>query len=172
MRAQRVITGSLIALACSSGVALGATYDGALSAANEVPPTASAASGYVSVQHASGATLQLTLDFNGLSASAVAAHIHCCVVTPGTNVAVAVPMPGFPAATSGTYANTFNLDDMATYSSAFLAANGGTAATAKAALLAGMDSDRSYFNIHTSTFPGGEIRANLVSAIFHNGFDP
>ncbi|MEF8755446.1 MAG: CHRD domain-containing protein [Accumulibacter sp.] len=36
---------------------------------------------------------------------------------------------------------------------------GGTLAGARTALLAGLDAGTAYFNIHTSAFPGGEIRA-------------
>ncbi len=35
---------------------------------------------------------------------------------------------------------------------------GGNVANAEAALLAGFDAGRAYFNIHTTTFGGGEIR--------------
>ena len=37
-------------------------------------------------------------------------------------------------------------------------ANGGTAASAFAALCAGIDGGMAYFNIHTNAFAGGEIR--------------
>jgi hypothetical protein len=170
MRAATIAT-IVIAIASCDELAFAATYDGAMAGANEVPPTVTGASGHVSIVQGSPSSLVVALDFTGLGGNAVAAHIHCCISSPGTNIGVAVPMPGFPAAASGSYGNTFNLDDAATYSSAFLNANGGNAANAKAALLAGMDSDRSYFNIHTVNFPGGEIRANLESAIFHDGFD-
>ena len=38
----------------------------------------------------------------------------------------------------------------------------GTATGARDALLAGLDAGTAYSNIHNATFPGGEIRANLV----------
>ena len=42
-------------------------------------------------------------------------------------------------------------------------ANGGTPATAEAALLAGIGAGKAYWNVHSSTFPGGEIRGFLVA---------
>jgi hypothetical protein len=38
----------------------------------------------------------------------------------------------------------------------------GTIAQAEAALIAGLESHMTYFNIHTDNFPGGEIRRQLV----------
>jgi hypothetical protein len=78
------------------------------------------------------------------------------------NGIVAVPFVGFPAATSGTYSNSFDLTLDATYNSAFETANGGTAASAEAALIAGLNAGQAYANIHDSpNFPGGEIRGQL-----------
>lgn len=45
---------------------------------------------------------------------------------------------------------------------AFIAANGGATAGAEAALGVGLDSGKAYLNIHSSAYPGGEIRAFLM----------
>src|SRR5439155_7086488 len=84
-----------------------------------------------------------------------------------TNQAVAVPFPGFPAATSGTYNQTFDLTQASTYTGAFISSHGGTAASAEAALLAALDATQTYANIHNATFPGGEIRAQLAPGNFN-----
>lgn len=63
--------------------------------------------------------------------------------------------------TNGSYDYTFNMMSLASYRSGFVADNGGTAATAFNALLAEMIAGRTYFDIHTSIFPGGEIRGQL-----------
>jgi hypothetical protein len=107
------------------------------------------------------------VSFSGLTSADTAAHIHCCVA-PGGNAGVATTLPafaGFPlGVTSGSFSNAlFDLTSLTFYNPAFVTANGGTAATAEATLLAGMAAGQTYFNIHTSTNPGGEIRGFLVA---------
>jgi hypothetical protein len=73
-----------------------------------------------------------------------------------------VGFAGFPAAASGVFEKSFDLLDAAIYTSGFLNGfGGGTAAGARAALLAGLDAGTAYSNIHNAQFPGGEIRATL-----------
>jgi len=130
---------------------------------NEVPANASTGTGFATVS-LSGDLLTVDEVFSGLTGgSASAAHIHCCSPI-GMNAIVAVPFTSFPSAASGTYSNIFDLTLTATYNSAFVTANGGTAATAEAALIAGLNSFQSYANIHNTTFPGGEIRGQLELA--------
>lgn len=61
----------------------------------------------------------------------------------------------------GTYDRTFDMLNAASYNAAFITANGGTTATAFSALTAGMFANKSYFNLHTNLYPGGEIRGFL-----------
>jgi hypothetical protein len=56
---------------------------------------------------------------------------------------------------------TLNLSDLSSWNPAFVAANGGTAASAEVALFTGIIEGRAYLNIHTNQFPGGEIRGFL-----------
>jgi len=106
-------------------------------------------------------TLQVSVSFAGLQSTTTAAHIHCLCTEPSgaqaTNAVTQVPtFPGlvFPlGVTSGTY------------SPRFLAATGGTAASAEAALFAGMLAGQAYLNIHTvGTGRFGEIRGFLQRA--------
>ena len=72
-------------------------------------------------------------------------------------------IPSFPlGVTSGTYDQTFSLLDSNFYNPAFVTAHGGTVAGAEAALIAGLESQMTYFNIHTANFTGGEIRGQLA----------
>jgi hypothetical protein len=140
-------------------------FTATLDAASQNPPTASSGSGSTTVTW-NTATNQMTVNvtFTGLTTPTTAAHIHCCVAPPGnTGVATAVPtFQGFPlGVTSGTYSRTFDMTDPTSYNPAFLIAHGGTTAGAAAALLAGIEAGQAYLNIHTTMFPGGEIRGFL-----------
>jgi hypothetical protein len=136
-------------------------YTAVLLGSNEVPPTGSPATGSATVT-LNGDLLTVDESFSGLTGGvATVAHIHCCAPA-GVNAGVAIPFTGFPNTTSGTYTNTFDLTLLATYNGAFVTANGGTAASAEAALIAGLNSFQTYVNIHDATFPGGEIRGQLV----------
>jgi hypothetical protein len=42
-------------------------------------------------------------------------------------------------------------------------ANGNTAASAETAFLAGLNGGQTYGNVHSSNFPGGEIRGQLAA---------
>ena len=140
-------------------------FTGTLTGSQEVPPTGSAGTG-TAVVTLDTATNLLTVNvtFAGLGSPTIASHIHCCA-PPGTNalVATAVPtFPGFPlGVTSGTYLMTFDLTAASTYNPAFITAHGGTVAGAQAAFIAGLISGQTYLNVHTSQFPGGEIRGQL-----------
>ena len=64
--------------------------------------------------------------------------------------------------TAGGYISpVFDLTMTSSYNPAFIAAHGGTAATAEVALIAGMLGGQSYLNIHTMDHPTGEIRGQL-----------
>lgn len=111
-------------------------------------------------------TMRVEASFADLLAPTTAAHIHCCTTIPESgNAGVATTTPSFPGftigVTSGTYDNTFDMLMAASYNPSFITANGGTAASAKAALFNGLFLNEAYFNIHTSALPAGEIRGYL-----------
>ena len=113
-------------------------------------------------------TVAIMANWAGLSGTTTVAHIHCCVTPPGT-VGVAVTpgtLPGFPVGvTSGVYNSpVLDLSSPATYTATFLNNfGGGTTTGAQTALLAGLQSGTAYFNVHTTTFPAGEIRGFLAA---------
>jgi hypothetical protein len=121
---------------------------------------------------ADGHTLAINATWSGLSGNTSNAHIHCCTALPNTGTAgVALAqsglLPGFPLGNkSGSYIRVIDLTATSQYSSGFLnaAATGGTAALAEARLISNLTSGNAYFNIHTTTFGGGEIRA-FVTAV-------
>lgn len=135
-----------------------------LAGTNENPPNASPGTGFAVVEFDTVAqTLDVHVEFSGLLAPTTDAHIHCCTVpTLNTGVAVGFTPGGFPlAVTAGVFDHTFDLTDAATFAGGFLAGSGGTAALASARLLTGLLDGLAYVNIHTTQFPGGEIRGQL-----------
>ncbi len=111
-------------------------------------------------------TMEVVVSFSGLTTGTTASHIHCCTTVAGTGTAgVATTTPsftGFPlGVTSGTYDHIFDLTLASSYNPSFVTAHGGLAG-AEADLLAAMAADKTYLNIHTTQFPGGEISGFLV----------
>jgi CHRD domain len=135
-------------------------FTASLAGSNEVPPNASTATGFITVTIA-GNLLTVAESFTGLASPATGAHIHCCGAV-GVNEPIALPFTSFPAATAGTYNNTFDLTLTSVYTSGFLTSSGGTAALAESALLAGISGGNAYANIHDTIFPGGEIGGQLA----------
>ena len=68
---------------------------------------------------------------------------------------------GFPNTVSGTFHHTFDLTDATSYGGGFLSSFGGDVDAARAEVLRGLVAGEAYFNIHTSVFPGGEIRGDI-----------
>jgi hypothetical protein len=136
------------------------TYVANMDGLQENPVNASGGTGVATlVVDTTAHTASLSVTFSGLASTTLAAHIHCCV-DPPANVGVAIGSTGFPTGVlSGTFGIVHDLASTSTYDATFLTNNGGTAAGAEAALLAGLAAGRAYYNIHTNAYPGGEIRA-------------
>lgn len=142
------------------------TFEATLAGSNEVPANASPGTGQATVTVDTDLhTLQVFLLFSGLQGLTTASHIHCCAA-PGTNAMVATQLPtflGFPlGVTSGTYTQVFDMSLAGSWNPAFLNAHGGTPLAGFADLVAGMQAGFTYLNVHTTLFPGGEIRGNLT----------
>lgn len=112
-----------------------------LSGSQEVPPNSSPATGtLVGTYNDSTNLLKYTVTFSGLTANTTAAHFHGPAF-PGFNAPVVFGAAGFPTGvTGGTYTDSLTL-------------SAGQEDTLKRGLW--------YFNIHTSAFPGGEIRGQV-----------
>jgi hypothetical protein len=143
-------------------------YIANLSGPNESPANSSPGTGFAQVNYDDFAhTLQVEVTFSGLVSNTTASHIHAATTLPGTGTAgVATTTPfftGFPiGVTSGSFSNTLDLTLSSSYNPSYITANGGTTASAEAALVAAIAADKAYLNIHTTAFPGGEIRGFLV----------
>jgi hypothetical protein len=157
---------ALTSLVSSVALAVPITFTTTLSGLAEAPPNASPGIGTATlILDDTAMTMSLSMQYSDLLAPASAAHLHCCTGVPLSGTAgVAVGLNGFPAATSGSYSQVFNLADASIYNAAFFATAGGTVDAARTFLMNGITGGESYLNIHTSAFPGGEIRGFLVPA--------
>jgi hypothetical protein len=119
------------------------TFNVTLSGSLEVPSNLSPATGSaIVIVDDVLSTVSVNLTFSGLQSPLTAGHIHCCN-GPLVNSPVVLPFAGLvTGVTSGTYVNVFIGVPVAT--------------------ITGLKNFGGYVNLHTSTLPGGEIRANLV----------
>ena len=143
-------------------------YHTSLTGLSEAPPNASPATGTATVTvDYDLVTMRVVVNFTDLLGTVTAAHIHCCTtaeITGTAGVATTTPtFTDFPAdVASGSYDKTFDMTLAASYNPAFITAQGGSISTAFNALAMGLDTNKAYFNIHTSVFPGGEARGFLA----------
>ncbi|MEO7482850.1 MAG: CHRD domain-containing protein, partial [Ferruginibacter sp.] len=113
-----------------------------LEGTQEVPANASTATGVVIVKYNSSTRLlELWGDYDGLAAAATASHIHSPAAA-GINAGVLFPI-NITGGTTGTL--TLNATLTPTQETDLLAAN-------------------MYVNVHNATFPGGEIRGQLLES--------
>lgn len=168
---MRLTASSLLAAA----LALGATAASAHSVlfAGTFGPEAAGATGTgtLSLEYDDdGHTLLINATWSGLSGTTTNAHIHCCTAaantgTAGVALAQSGMLPDFPLGiSSGSYTRVIDLTQASQYSATFVTASGGTAALAEERLISNLMSGQAYFNIHTTTFGPGEIRA-FVTAV-------
>ena len=154
-----------LTLPVSAAHAIPITFTTSLSGANEVPAVNTNGAGFATVfLDPTANTLQVNVTFGVLTSPTTAAHIHCCQPL-GTNAIVATTTPtflGFPlGVTAGGYISpVFDLMMTSSYNPAFITAHGGTAATAEAALIAGMLGGQSYLNIHTMANPRAKFEVS------------
>ncbi|HEX6181981.1 MAG TPA: CHRD domain-containing protein [Chitinophagaceae bacterium] len=116
-------------------------FHNSYSGGQEVPPNGSPAVGtIVGTYNDQTNTISFSIIFSGLVANTTVAHFHGPAPV-GVGAGVAILHAGFPlGVTSGSYSATNVLTD-----------------AQEAQLLAGLW----YSNIHTTTFPGGELRAQI-----------
>lgn len=142
-------------------------YEGLLSGLNESPPNASPGTGFTRVTvDVDLFTMRVEATFSGLLGVTTASHIHVRPNSATPNGGVATQLPsftGFPlGVTAGSYDHTFDMAQASSYNPSFITNNGGTVTLAFNALFAALNTELAYLNVHTQTFPGGELRGNLV----------
>jgi hypothetical protein len=145
-------------------------YNVTLDGPSESPPNISPGTGTGFVQIDPVAhTMRVNVTFGGLIGNTTASHIHSPTAVAFTGTAgVATQVPtfiGFPlGVTFGSYDQTFDMTLASSYNPAYMAAHGGTPATAEADLFASFAAGKAYLNIHSNAYPGGEIRGFLKPA--------
>lgn len=139
--ASRIILFGITVLVLSLSANANTYFIANLNSAQEVPPNASTASGVGRVTlNAAETQIIATFYWTGLSANASAGHIHG-PAGPGSNAGVLFDMMPSAATAGSAVARTFSVTP-----------------TQVSQLKAGLW----YFNIHTSTNPGGEIRGQIL----------
>jgi hypothetical protein len=168
---MRLLAPALLAatlVAAQPALAHEQVYAAPLKGISEIPAANTPGNGYATVTvDFDLLTMRVQVTFADLLGNVTASHIHCCTVTPGAaNVPVATQTPSFvnfpTGVKAGTYDQTFDMSLASSYSAGFITNHGGTVGTAFNDLVAGLDSGNAYLNVHTSLFPGGEIRALLA----------
>jgi hypothetical protein len=136
-RSTRFRVAVMLAIASCFGVASLAqaiTHKATLDGAQEVPPVNTPASGFAKLDLDKNAmTLRIVLAFGNLLGEQTAAHIHG-PAPPGVNAGVLLGLP------VGIFDQTFNID---------------------AATMDAIQNGLAYINVHTTAFPGGEIRGQI-----------
>jgi CHRD domain-containing protein/PEP-CTERM motif-containing protein len=150
------------------------TFTAVLDGLSESPPNVSPATGFATVTIDDVAhTMRVQVEFEDLLAPNTAAHIHVINGPGDSNTAdtlgpVATSTPtflNFPSGTTfGVYDFTFDMTLGSSYRAGFVTDSGGTAALAEHELFTAILSGRAYLNIHSTLYPGGEIRGFLTPA--------
>jgi hypothetical protein len=139
-------------------------FSASLAGANEVPPINS--TGTAAFEMTISNTITFSLTFSGLSSNLVVSHLHFAPSKVAGGVMIFLcgggNQPACPAATSGTITGTITAANVTGPG-----AQGITAGDLNSALEAVRDG-LSYANMHTTNFPGGEIRGNVKRGEGHD----
>ena len=169
MRTKNIGFWAITALAVSMLAAPAAysqseNFSASLAGANEVPPINStgAADFGMTIQPGS---ITFSLTFSGLSSPLVVAHLHFAPSKVAGGVMIFLcgggGQPACPAATSGTITGTITAANVTGPTTQGIAPGNLDAA------LEGVRNGLSYANMHTTMFPGGEIRGDVSRGAGH-----
>jgi hypothetical protein len=144
-----IATATLAALLPALALGQTSEYSASLSGAAEVPPSGSTATGTFTATLDEGAqTLAWSLNVPSITAATMA-HIHAGATGVNGGIVVTLFMPGSPAS-SISVSGTAGPADLA-----------GPFAGNWDGFVAALKSGGLYINVHTSQFPGGEIRGQV-----------
>lgn len=133
------------------------TFSASLVGDNEVPPINSA--GKASFSLTIGSTITFTMTYSGVSSSPIFSHIHFAPRKVAGGVMIFLcgggGQPACPTTTSGTFSGTITAANVTGPTAQGVAAGDLTSA------LEIIRDGEGYVNLHTTNFPGGEIRGQL-----------
>ena len=144
-------------------------YAAVLSGATEVPAVVTPGTGSAKLTVDTVAkTYRLVFDFRDLTGNSTVAHIHGPTETAGIGTAgVMTQTPSFAAfpvgVTAGSFDQTFDMTLATTWNPAFVTTQG-SIANAESTFLASLAGGTAYLNIHSSTYPRGEINGFFTVA--------
>jgi hypothetical protein len=150
---------SCVLLAVSAGAChkasdeLGEQFIVRLSGANEVPARGTGANGVIGL-NVNGNRVDYSIEVNGISAI-TGAHLHSGAA--GVNGPIRIAL--FPGPGSNFTTNPLSPGDGQLYEGSFEASD--VTGISFADLVAGMRAGTIYGNVHTSQFPGGEMRGQV-----------
>ncbi len=143
-----------ISAGCTKGTEGMEVFEATLSPANEVPARSTAANGRV--QYISdGTTVTYTIEVDDIT-NVIAAHIHSAVAGSNGPIRVFFLGNGSPHPISSPVSFT---DKSILVQSSFTAAD--VTGVSFSDLLNQMRNGQAYTNVHTSQFPGGEMRGQI-----------
>jgi ABC-type proline/glycine betaine transport system substrate-binding protein len=157
MRVRLIASAAILAavggfIACNDSTAPDSiTYVALLNGANERPNAATTSATGVATYVLRGNELSYTVTVNGLSANTTMSHIHRGDAT----VAGPIIVPYLVAATQAGTVTSGTID------LSFPVVSGTSTITGDS-LKVLLNNGNAYTNVHTSTFPGGEIRGQIV----------
>src|SRR5262252_4234711 len=148
MRIRDILFTSLCVLAIAATASAQTTYTAVLSGNSEVPPTGSAATGTATVVlNAAQTQITVSCQFANLGTIYTASHIH----GPATIIQNAAVRWGFVGAPAGWVFSNANHDGTLT----------NAVFPVVAADVTNLNNGLMYVNVHSTGFPGGEIRGQL-----------
>jgi hypothetical protein len=155
-------------LVASAGPSHTEHFSASLAGANEVPPINSAGTADFDMTIRDG-MITFSLSFSGLSSNLVVSHLHFAPTKVAGGVMIFLcgggGQPACPATTSGNITGTITAANVTGPTGQGIAAGDLDSA------LEAVRDDLSYANMHTTNFPGGEIRGNVKRGGGHGNAD-
>jgi hypothetical protein len=140
----------------------------------EVPAINTAGKGKIKLKVRNGTsagTIEYKLSYSGLSSPAAAAHIHFGQFSVNGGIAAFLcgsGIAGKPACPAGNTATKESVSGTIAAADVLAIAGQGLAAGDMASLQRAIKAGVAYANVHTATFPGGEIRGQLDRKRHHD----